>query len=215
MENGRIRGIIFDLDGVLVSTDRLHFLAWKRIADRLGCPFDERLNDSLRGVSRTESLRIILRAGGVTLTEGELYELAEEKNRIYREYLSGMTPSDVAADVRATLAKLRGRGYRLAVGSSSKNAGYILERTELRSAFDAVVDGWDISETKPDPEVFLLAAERLALPPAECAVIEDAAAGILAARRAGMFPVGIGPAAADPGCGGRIGNITELLNFFN
>lgn len=215
MENGRIRGIIFDLDGVLVSTDRLHFLAWKRIADRLGCPFDERLNDSLRGVSRTESLGIILRAGGVTLTEGELYALAEEKNRIYREYLSGMTPSEVATDVRATLAKLRGRGYRLAVGSSSKNAGYILERTELRSAFDAVVDGWDISETKPDPEVFLLAAERLALPPAECAVIEDAAAGILAARRAGMFPVGIGPAAADPRCEGRIGNITELLNFFN
>ncbi len=215
MESGRIRGIIFDLDGVLVSTDRFHYLAWKRIADRLGCPFDERLNDSLRGVSRMESLRIILRAGGVTLTDGEMSDLSEEKNRIYRGYLSGMTPSDVASDVRATLSGLRVRGYRLAVGSSSKNAGYILEKTELRSAFDTVVDGWDISRTKPDPETFLLAAARLSLPPRECAVIEDAAAGILAARRAGMLPVGIGPAATDPGCGGRVGSVAELLDFFN
>lgn len=215
MESGRIRGIIFDLDGVLVSTDRFHYLAWKRIADRLGCPFDERLNDSLRGVGRVESLGIILRAGGITLSGSEMSALAEEKNRIYREYLSGMVPSDAALDVRATLSELRRRGYRLAVGSSSKNAGYILERVALRGAFDAVVDGFCISRTKPDPEVFLLAAGRLSLPPPECAVIEDAPAGILAARRAGVLPVGIGPAAADPGCGGRIGSIAELLNFFN
>ena len=191
-----IKGIIFDLDGVLVFTDRYHYLAWKQLADRLGVAFDQQVNDRLRGVSRMDSLEIVLEGyQGTPLTLARKQALAEEKNAAYRAYLTRMTPADVSAEVRETLAALRRRGYRLAVGSSSKNAGLILERTDLAGAFDAVSDGTNITRSKPDPEVFLKAAAFLGLPPEECAVVEDAEAGIAAAKAAGMTAIAIGPAA--------------------
>lgn len=191
-----MKGFIFDLDGVICFTDKYHYMAWKVIADRLGLPFDEKVNDRLRGVSRMESLEIILSYGDKTYTDEEKQAFASEKNGIYREFLHKMTPSDVADEVRATLKELRARGYRLAIGSSSKNTPLILERTDMASCFDAVSDGNNIKNSKPDPEVFLKAAEFLGLTPADCYIVEDAEAGIDAGVAGGFTTIGIGPAAA-------------------
>ena len=195
MEN--IKGIIFDLDGVIVFTDQYHYQAWKKLADRLGAAFDEKINDRLRGVSRMESLNIVLeRYQGPAFTEEEKLALAAEKNAAYVELLQQMSPASVTDDVRETLKTLRQRGYLLSVGSSSRNTKLILERTELTKYFDAVSDGTNITRSKPDPEVFVKAAEFLGLPSENCAVVEDAHAGIDAAKAAGMLAVGIGPAAS-------------------
>ena len=192
-----MNAFIFDLDGVIVFTDKFHYLAWKKMADELGVYFDEQINNRLRGVSRMQSLEIILeRYTGQPLSEKRKEELCTYKNGIYRDYLATMTPADVTDEVRDTLAQLRARGYRLALGSSSKNAKYILERVDLMGAFDAISDGTNISRSKPDPEVFLKAAEFLGLQAADCAVVEDAEAGIDAAKAGGFLSVGIGEAAA-------------------
>lgn len=190
-----IKGIIFDLDGVLVFTDEYHYLAWKKIAEKLGVPFDRTVNNRLRGVSRMESLEIILEQyQGNALSQEEKTALAEEKNAYYREYLNELSRKDVTDEVRDTLRWLREKGCLLAVGSSSKNARFILDKIELLSAFDQIVDGTDISHSKPDPEVFVKAAQRLGLTPQECAVVEDARAGIDAAKAGGMLAVAIGDA---------------------
>lgn len=182
-----IRGIIFDLDGVLVFTDQYHYQAWKKLADRLEIYFDETINHRLRGVSRRESLEILLENHhGAPFSEEEKAEMMEEKNHTYRKLLKNMKRSDIPQSVRDTLAKLKDLGYLLAVGSSSKNAGIILERTELLPYFEFVSDGNDLRHSKPHPEVFLKAAEGLGLPPEECAVVEDAQSGISAAKAAGM-----------------------------
>jgi len=194
-----IRGVIFDLDGVLVTTDELHYRAWKELADAEGIQFDRRINDRLRGVSRMESLGILLERSPRTYSEAEKAALAERKNARYRELLQSLTPADVLPGARETLAGLHTRGVRTAVASSSRNAAAILERTGLAGAFDAAVDGNDIRHSKPHPEVFLLAARRLGLPPAECLVVEDAMAGIVAGRRAGMAVFGIGTPETLPG----------------
>ena len=208
------RAFIFDLDGVLVFTDRFHYLAWKTVADEKNIFFDEKINDRLRGVSRMDSLEILLeRYDGPPLSEAEKKAMAEQKNEIYRSYIRKMKPCDVAPDVLTTLLKLREKGFLLAVGSSSKNAGIILQRTKLRDCFDAVSDGNNISRSKPDPEVFLAAAEMLKVAPEECFVVEDAAAGIAAARAAGMTAVGIGDAASCPTADFSIKNIGELLHL--
>ncbi len=191
-----IKGLIFDLDGVIVFTDKFHFQAWKALADRLDIYFDEKINHRLRGVSRMESLEIILeRYEGKPFTTEEKEALAEEKNKTYRKLLDTMTPADVSGEVRDTLAELRRRGYRLAIGSSSKNAKYILEKINLTDAFDAISDGTNITRSKPDPEVFLKGAEFLGLKPEVCMVVEDAEAGILAAKAGGMYAAGIGEAS--------------------
>lgn len=209
------QGLIFDLDGVIVHTDRYHYRAWKAIADRLGIPFDETVNNRLRGVSRAESLAIILEGCRGPLPDAaEQERLAEEKNRIYRQFLSELSPADADGEVRNTLKRLREWGYRLAIGSSSKNTGLILERLDLRQAFDAVADGNDISHSKPDPEVFLVAAKRLGVEPDACAVIEDAAAGITAAKMCGMMAIGIGDAAKDPRADDRIRRLCDLIAIF-
>ncbi|MCR5791035.1 MAG: beta-phosphoglucomutase [Lachnospiraceae bacterium] len=188
--------VIFDLDGVLVHTDRFHYLAWKKLSDEKGIYFDEEINQRLRGVSREQSLEIILeRYEGEPFSPEEKKEMAAEKNGIYREYLSGMTPGDVTEEVRETLTELKKRGLCLAVGSSSKNAGFILEKTELRDFFDAVSDGTMITKTKPDPEVFLLAAKLLNKTPEKCLIVEDADAGIEAGKRGGMRTAAYGEAA--------------------
>lgn len=190
-----MKAVIFDLDGVLVFTDKFHYQAWKKTADSLGIYFDETVNNSLRGIGRMESLDIILeRYEGEALTKERKSMLAAEKNESYKELLNGMTPKDVQEEVRETLAELRRRGYATAVASSSKNARFILERTALLDMFDAISDGNDIEKPKPDPEVFLTAAEFLCVRPGECLVVEDAEAGIRAAHAGGFKSAGLSEA---------------------
>lgn len=189
------KAIIFDLDGVLVFTDRFHYQAWKEMADSHGIYFDEQINHRLRGVSRMESLEIILeRYQGAPLSEEEKRAFAEEKNEIYKKLLLKMTPEDVNEEVRTVLLKLKEMGYLLAIGSSSKNAKFILERVQLMDMFDAISDGTNIVNSKPDPEVFLKAAEFLGVEAKQCAVVEDAYAGMEAAKAAGMTAVAMGDA---------------------
>ena len=207
-----MKAFIFDLDGVLVFTDKFHYLAWKEMADQMGIYFDETINNRLRGVSRRESLEIILENyTGTSLSDEQKEKLMEDKNSRYRKLLENMTANDVSEEVRETLKELRKRGYRLAIGSSSKNTKFILERTELSSMFDAVSDGTNISRSKPDPEVFLKAATFLKEVPVECYVVEDASAGIQAAKAAGMQAVGIGEAANDSRADYSIQSFSELL----
>ena len=207
----KYKGIIFDLDGVICSTDRYHYLAWKTVADRLGIYFDETINHRLRGVSRMESLEIILERCDRTLSQEEKLALATEKNDIYRGLLSGMTPADLSREVKDTLDALRGKGLRLGIGSSSKNTRYILDRIGLGSFFDAVSDGNNITHSKPDPEVFLKAAEYLGLAPADCLVVEDAVSGLQAAAAAGMDSAAVGDAAESGLAVYDLGTFSELL----
>ncbi len=187
-----IKGIIFDLDGVLLSTDEYHFLAWQVIAKKLNIPFDRNINNKLRGLSRMDSLNIILSYSNNKYTDEEKETFAYEKNEIYKKYLERMSPSDVTLEVRNTLEELRKLGYKLAIGSSSKNTKLILEKTDLNKYFDAVSDGNNISRSKPDPEVFLKAAEYLSLKPNECVIVEDAYAGIDAGFNGKFKTIGIG-----------------------
>lgn len=191
----RYGGIVFDLDGVICHTDKYHYRAWKAVADRKGIYFDETINNRLRGVSRMESLKIILERYDGTLADGEMEALAAEKNEIYRHLLAGMTPADLSGEVRRTLEGLRERGIRLAIGSSSRNARLILSRIGLGDYFDAVSDGNNITHSKPDPEVFLKAAQFLGLSPRDCLVVEDAKAGVEAAAAGGFDSAAIGDAA--------------------
>ena len=197
----RFRAVIFDLDGVLCSTDEYHYQAWKSLADELAIPFDRRDNDALRGVSRMASLELILAKGSRSWSAAEKEALAARKNERYCALLAGMSPADLDPAVAAMLRALRRTGLRLAVGSSSRNTPFILDRLGLGGFFDAVCDGNCIMRAKPDPEVFLKAAEMLGIPPGDCLVVEDAASGAAAAR-AGGFPLAcVGDAAAK-----RLGN---------
>lgn len=190
-----MKAFIFDLDGVLVSTDKYHYQAWKKMADDEGIYFDEKINDRLRGVSRMASLGIVLERAGRQYTEEEKVALANKKNDLYRDLLKNLTPADRLAGVTETLEKLRTEGFLLAVGSSSKNTPTILDKIGYGGYFDAVSDGNNITKSKPDPEVFVKAAEMLKLPAEECFVVEDAKAGIDAAKAGGFVSVGIGDAA--------------------
>lgn len=190
----RYQGIIFDLDGVLISTDTYHYRAWKTIADSLNILFNETHNNLLRGVSRMESLDIILGLGKINLSIDEKILLTEEKNRIYREMLSELSPWSLKHEVTETLSGIKGMGIKIAVGSSSKNAKYILEKVGLINSFDAIADGNGITKTKPDPEVFINAAKMLCLTPPEILVVEDALAGIEAAINGGFSAAAIGDA---------------------
>lgn len=215
MNTQNIKGLLFDLDGVLLSTDKFHYLAWKSLADELNIPFSEKDNEKLRGVSRMESLEIVLSARPeLQFNDEQKAEFATRKNDRYRNYLEQLTPADVSDEVRDTLAELRRRGYRLAVGSSSKNARFILEKVQLTDAFDAIADGTNIQKSKPDPEVFLTAARFVDTPAADCAVIEDAEAGIAAAVSGGMLPVGIAGAASDPNTAIALSAFGDLLSYF-
>lgn len=194
MENLKIEAVIFDLDGVLVSTDRFHYLAWKRLADQLGIYFDEKINSRCRGVSRRDSLEILLEGSSAIYSQEEKEQFLTLKNQWYREYLEEISPSEVDNTVRDTLRILRDRGYKLAVGSSSKNAGLILEKAGLTEVFDTISDGNGIKKSKPDPEVFLKAAAELKAPPKACLVVEDAVSGLIAARAGGMKAAAVGDA---------------------
>ena len=213
--NKEIKAILFDLDGVVLSTDHYHYLAWKKLADELGISFTVEDSERTRGVSRMESLEIVLeKYTGKPFTEEEKIAFATRKNDDYRVYLRQMTPADVADEVRDTLRELRRRGYRLAIGSSSRNARFILEQTEMTSYFDAIADGTDITKSKPDPEVFLKAAEFVDTAPANCAVVEDAFAGMEAAVGGGMLPVAIGSAVESPLAVHKLTTFSDLLKLF-
>lgn len=201
---------IFDLDGVLVFTDRYHYQAWKQMADSIGCYFDEKINNRLRGVSRMASLDIILERADRKYTQEEKEKLAAQKNEIYRRLLSQMTPADVTDSVRKTLAALKKSGHKLAIGSSSKNAKFILQQVDLADPFDAVSDGTNITHSKPDPEVFLKAAQFLGEDPENCVVIEDAYSGIDAAKAGGMLAIGIGDAAGYDKADWHIQDFSEI-----
>lgn len=211
----KYKGIIFDLDGVICFTDRYHYQAWKTIADEQGIYFDETINNRLRGVSRMESLDIILERAPRRYTEEEKLALAEEKNRIYRKLLEQMTPGDLPGEVKDTLQKLAKIDIIKAIGSSSRNTKFILERIGLENYFDAVSDGTNISRSKPDPEVFQKAAEMLGLAPGECLVVEDARAGIEAARAGGFDSAGLGEAADHEQVTYPIKGLSELIPLLN
>ena len=209
-----IKAIIFDLDGVLVSTDELHYRAWKALAGRLGVPFDRAKNDRCRGISRMASLDIVLEDAPTAYTQAEREAFAAEKNETYRAMLASLTPADTLEGVLPTLAELRRRGYRLALASVSKNAPLVLERTGLDRYLDAVADGNCITRSKPDPEVFLKAAEKLGMACESCAAMDDALAGIEAGRAAGMLTIGFGDSAKNKAGDLNLERFDELLGLF-
>ncbi len=186
-----IRAFLFDLDGVLTDTSEFHYLAWKRLADELGLPFDREKNEALRGVSRRESLLLLL--DGRPAGEEQMEEWMERKNRYYIEYVSRMTAANLLPGALELLKELHQGGYKVAIVSSSKNTPLVLERLQIGEWLDAVVDGNAPARSKPAPDLFLLAAGRLGVEPAECLVIEDAEAGIVAGKAAGMRTLGLGP----------------------
>ena len=189
-----IKGIIFDLDGVLVSTDELHYQAWKRLADELGITgFTREDNERQRGVSRMASLEVVLEKSEKTYTEEEKIALAEKKNSYYLELLQNMDQSATLEGVYGVLSFLKQRNLLLSVGSASKNAPVILDKTSLSPYLNQVSCGLDTTKSKPDPEVFLVAAHKMGLEPGDCLVVEDSAAGIQAAKAGGMRSLAVGP----------------------
>ncbi|GIO84768.1 kojibiose phosphorylase [Paenibacillus faecis] len=190
----KLEAVIFDLDGVITDTAELHYLAWKELADELGIPFDRQVNERLKGVSRAESLEIILERSGRAWSAAEKAALTLRKNERYRELIGRLTPADLLPGIRELIAALRERGIAVGLASASLNAPLILERLGAGSWFQAVADPAAVRKGKPDPELFLRAADMLGVPPQHCAGVEDAAAGVAAIRAAGMKAVGIGSA---------------------
>lgn len=205
-----IQAVIFDLDGVIVSTDEFHFQAWKRLADEEGIPFTRHDNERLRGVSRMESLDIILEKATKRYSAEQKQTMAERKNDYYRASLINLSPADILPGVLDVLDGLRKRGVKLAIGSSSKNAGPILRAIGLGDAFDAVADGTHIRKSKPDPEVFALAGKRLGIPPGRCLVVEDADAGVDAGIAAGMPVLAVGSAVSHPKAALRAKTLADI-----
>ena len=209
------QAVIFDLDGVICSTDRYHYLAWKALADRLGIYFDQEINNKLRGISRMESLEIILgqNKAGNKYTVREKEKFADEKNQAYRKLLQNMSENDLSAEVKETLLELKNKGLLLAIGSSSKNAKFILRQLGLSDFFDAVSDGNQIRESKPEPEVFVKAADALHIPYERCLVVEDALSGIEAALAASMDCAAIGDARLYGKATYELNTLSDLLQI--
>lgn len=208
-----LKALIFDLDGVICFTDKYHYIAWKKLADKNGIYFDEEINNRLRGVSRMDSLEIILERADRTYTAEEKEAMAAEKNASYVELLKEMSPADLSDEVKNTLYELRNRGYKLAIGSSSKNTKMILKQLGLGEFFDAISDGTNITKSKPDPEVFLKAAEFLGESPMDCLVVEDAKAGIEAATAGGFKSAGLGEATEHPNVTYKLSSFKDLLEI--
>ncbi len=188
----QIKACLFDLDGVIVDTAGFHYNAWKRMAKEIGCDFTIEDNERLKGVSRIRSLEIILEICGITLNEERKLYLADKKNEWYLEDVMKMTPADVLPGVIDFIRVLKENGIKIGLGSASKNSMTILEKINIVSFFDTIIDGTKVSLAKPDPEVFLKGAEELKVLPSECVVFEDAIAGIEAAINAGMKSIGVG-----------------------
>lgn len=193
-----IKAVIFDLDGVIVSTDECHYLAWKKMADNEGIYFDKQINNRLRGVSRMESLEIVLEKSPKIYTDEEKLHLAEQKNSYYVEYISELSPEAILPGVMDNLECLKSNDIKIAIGSSSKNTPLILKQIGLDNYFDAVSDGNNITNSKPDPEVFVKAAKMLKIKCENCMVVEDADAGIIAGKAGGMKTLSVnGACGAD------------------
>lgn len=205
--------VIFDLDGVICSTDNYHYLAWKVLAEEEGIYFDREINHRLRGVSRMESLEIILERASRAYAGEEKAAMAERKNLIYNVLLEQMTPADLPGEVANVLHTLKQSDVKIAIGSSSKNARTILQRIGLDHAFDEISDGTNISHSKPNPEVFLKAAKMLGEQPEDCLVVEDAKAGIAAAVAGGFDSAGIGEAAEEEGVTYPLRAFRDLLGI--
>jgi len=208
-----IKAVIFDLDGVIVSTDDLHYQAWKYMADQEHIEFNKKMNHRLRGVSRMESLNIILENATKTYTDEEKIKLANLKNNFYVELLNKLTSKDILPNVLEVLKELKAKNIKVAIGSSSKNAKKILKHINLYDAFDVIADGHDIKHSKPAPDIFLVAAERLGLKPESCIVVEDAVAGIKAAKQAQMIAVAVSDATKSDLADYKFDNIEALLSL--
>lgn len=187
-----IQAVIFDLDGVIVDTAHYHYIAWKRLASEFGITLTPQHNELLKGVSRMRSLEIVLELGNIQLPETEKEALADKKNKWFIEYIESVRPEEIFPGVREMLIDCRKKNLKVALASSSKNAPRVIELLGVASLFDTMVDGTMITHTKPDPEIFLLAAKRLGISPDKCVVFEDAEAGVEAAIAAGMKCVGVG-----------------------
>lgn len=213
----KIKGCIFDLDGVIVDTAKYHYLAWKKIADELGFEFTKEDNEKLKGVSRMDSLDILLQIGNLNFDEKTKINLAEKKNKIYVNYISKIDKSEILEGVEDFIKELKGNNIKIALGSVSKNAVPIIKNIGMLNYFDSIIDGNKITKAKPDPEVFLLGAKELNLKPENCVVFEDAAKGIQAAKNAGMYAVGVGDPLilkqADKVIPGFKGVNIDILNF--
>ncbi|PKL00799.1 MAG: beta-phosphoglucomutase [Tenericutes bacterium HGW-Tenericutes-1] len=208
-----IKAVIFDLDGVIVSTDNFHYQAWKHIADKEGIHFDELINNRLRGVSRMDSLDIILENSHKKYKEMDKIRFANEKNSVYGDFLSSLTSNDILPGVKELIALLKAKDIRLGVGSSSRNCKKILTLIGLHETFDVVIDGNDISRSKPDSEVFDKVAKKLGVEPEECLVIEDAIAGIEAAVNAGMMSFALNDAKKSPLATYKGNNVIEIASL--
>jgi beta-phosphoglucomutase len=206
----RWKAVIFDLDGVIVDTAKYHYLAWKRLAEELGISFTPVDNERLKGVSRMASLDILLSLGKRWLPDTEKLILAEEKNAWYVEMIDELTREELLPGAEELLRQLRADGVKIALGSASKNAERILKRLEIGDYFDARIDGTKVSQAKPDPEVFLLAAKSVGVNPVDCLVFEDAPAGVEAAKRANMHVVGIGNQENLPHADWILGSLDEI-----
>jgi len=189
-----IKGFIFDLDGVITDTAELHFQAWKKLADDMGWAFDREVNEKLRGVSRMDSIHIIKDHNNAEVSEEKLVELANLKNDIYVDSLDQMSADDYLPGAQELLNLLRVEGFKVALGSASKNSSKVLTQLGANKYFDVIGDGNSVSKSKPAPDIFLFGAEKLGLEPEECIVYEDAEAGVDAAKAGGFHSVGIGPA---------------------
>lgn len=185
-------GFIFDLDGVIVDTAKYHYLAWKKLANRLGFDFTLEQNELFKGVSRKRCLEILLDIGGIKATQDQFEQWMAEKNEDYLSYIDKMDDSEILPDVHKILNFLKDNNIPIALGSASKNAKPILEKVKLLDYFDCIVDGNNVTKAKPDPEVFLIAAQKLGIEPEYCVVFEDAVAGIEAANNANMTSIGMG-----------------------
>lgn len=194
----KYKAVLFDLDGVIVCTDDCHYRAWKRMADEEDIYFDREINERLRGVSRMSSLEIILEKANKIYTDEEKVELATRKNEYYKGFIKDLTPHDILPGVMDFTKELRKNGVKLAIGSSSKNTPIILKNIGLDTYFDGVADGNQVANSKPDPEVFLLAAKLVGVAPKDSIVVEDADAGVEAALAGGMSVIGVGSAAINP-----------------
>lgn len=205
-----IEAVIFDLDGVIVTTDDYHYEAWKKIADQENIYFDREINERLRGVSRMESLEIILEKSSKIYNEEEKIELATRKNDYYKNLLENLTKEDILPGILETLNFLENKKIKTAIGSSSKNTIFILNKIGLIDKFDAIVDGTMIKNSKPAPEVFLQAAEKVGIKAEKCLVVEDADAGVEAGKRAGMRVLGVGSAKNNENADYKSENMEEF-----
>lgn len=209
----RYQAVIFDLDGVICHTDEFHYIAWKVIADELSIPFNRKLNDRMRGIDRMASLEVLLGERSKFFSHEMKEYYATKKNKIYKNSLKRLSEADLNADVKATLAGVRAAGLKMAIGSSSKNTRLILLQLGLDTAFDAISDGTNITRSKPDPEVFLKAAEMMHIDAVGCLVVEDAQSGIMAAKAAGMDSAAVGEAVNDGLANYKLEKLSDLLKI--